>query len=194
MNRDELAAAWGINWFPYQIEALDGERHVDSASLRTCLYFRTGAGKTYTALALMAQAGMDEVLVIAPLRTHDQWAGIAAKAGIKARVVTHQKYRRKGVKFPRLLPVIVDEFHMLGGHGGDGWDKLRVHAKGLQAPLVILSATPNYNDAERRRVPRRQAGQGAPRCDASRVLRRGPARGLRDRGCRAGHDDPRRPA
>src|SRR5690606_24310855 len=49
----------------------------------------------------------------------------------------------------RHVPVIVDEFHLLGGHTGKGWKKLETLAAGLAAPLIIGSATPNYNDAER---------------------------------------------
>jgi hypothetical protein len=45
--------------------------------------------------------------------------------------------------------VIADEFHLFGGHGGQGWKKLDGLARGLQAPLILCSATPNYNDAER---------------------------------------------
>jgi superfamily II DNA or RNA helicase len=45
--------------------------------------------------------------------------------------------------------VIADEFHLFGGQGGKGFAKFRTFARHLQAPLVMLSATPNYNDAER---------------------------------------------
>jgi hypothetical protein len=45
--------------------------------------------------------------------------------------------------------VIADEFHLFGGHDGQGWKKLDRLAQGLKAPLILASATPNYNDAER---------------------------------------------
>jgi hypothetical protein len=45
--------------------------------------------------------------------------------------------------------VIADEFHMFGGHGGKGFQKFDTLARHLQAPLILCSATPNYNDAER---------------------------------------------
>lgn len=146
---DELARAFGIDWFDYQLEAFEAERFTDSASLRACLFYRTGAGKTYTALALMKQAGVDAILVVAPPATHARWKADAALAGLTITAISHQLYRSKGVKFSRLMPVIIDEFHMLGGQTGAGWTKLRTHARGMQAPLVILSATPNYNDVER---------------------------------------------
>jgi hypothetical protein len=38
---------------------------------------------------------------------------------------------------------------MLGGHGGVGWRKFDRIAAGLQAGIIILSATPQYNDADR---------------------------------------------
>jgi hypothetical protein len=47
------------------------------------------------------------------------------------------------------MPVIADESHMFGGHSGQGWKKLDTLAMHLKAPLFLLSATPQYNDAER---------------------------------------------
>jgi hypothetical protein len=38
---------------------------------------------------------------------------------------------------------------MFGGQKGQGWRKLDTLAQHLQAPLFLLSATPQYNDAER---------------------------------------------
>lgn len=43
----------------------------------------------------------------------------------------------------------MDEFHLLGGHGGKGWKKLNRMARNLEAEIIMASATPNYNDAER---------------------------------------------
>ena len=45
--------------------------------------------------------------------------------------------------------MIADEFHLFGGQKGMGWKKMDSLARHLQAPLVLASATPNYNDAER---------------------------------------------
>lgn len=150
MNLSHLLDAWGLpSWFPYQQAALDGEEHTDSAELKCCLYYRTGAGKTYTSLALMVQAGVDDITVVAPPKTHAQWQQHARAVGLTVQTISHAKYRQKGLKFSRLRPFIIDEFHMLGGQGGSGFGKLRYHARGMQAPLVILSATPNYNDVER---------------------------------------------
>jgi superfamily II DNA or RNA helicase len=47
------------------------------------------------------------------------------------------------------VPIIADEFHMFGGQQGQGWKKLDTLARHLKVPLFLLSATPNYNDAER---------------------------------------------
>lgn len=148
-TRDQLAEKFGITWFPHQLEALDGEAQTNACDLRACLYFATGKGKTYTALALLAQAGVADAVVVAPLKTHAKWHYDAALAGIQITTMSHAKYRQKTTKFPKLKPVIIDEFHMLGGAQGAGWKKLRVQARFMQAPLIILSATPNYNDVER---------------------------------------------
>jgi hypothetical protein len=74
---------------------------------------------------------------------------MASKLDLKVECMSHAKFRQKGTKLSRLIPVIADEFHLFGGHGGQGWKKLDGLAKGLQAPIILASATPNYNDAER---------------------------------------------
>lgn len=149
MDREQLAAAFGISWFDYQLDTLDAEASTPAQDLRVCLYYRTGAGKTFTSLALMVQAGQSDVLVVAPPKTHPQWRAHAAAAGVSVETISHAKYRMKTYKVFRTKAVIVDEFHLLGGQSGAGFSKLRVHARHIQAPLVILSATPNYNDVER---------------------------------------------
>jgi len=63
--------------------------------------------------------------------------------------MSHAKFRRKDTLLSRTKAVIADEFHLFGGHGGQGWKKLDKLAMHLQAPMVLASATPNYNDAER---------------------------------------------
>lgn len=139
----------GIEWQDHQVEAFEGEAATEFARLKSCLYFRTGAGKTYTSLGLLAQAGAVEALVVAPPATHAQWQQHAMAAGISITTISHAKYRMPDFKASKTMPVIVDEFHLLGGHDGKGWKRFRLHARGIAAPLVILSATPNYNDAER---------------------------------------------
>ena len=119
------------------------------APARACLYFRTGAGKTLTALLGMKTLGYDEVLVIAPPSTHDQWMVQARKLGMTTRTMSHAKFRMKDTRLAKDMPVIADESHLFGGHAGKGWKKLDTMAMYLKAPLFLLSATPQYNDAER---------------------------------------------
>lgn len=138
-----------VDWFDYQRDALDAELDTDPLKARVCLYFRTGAGKTYTALGLMGQWKVDTVLVIAPPSTHAEWVKAGLKFDISVRAISHAKFRQKTFSLSRTEAVIADEFHLFGGHNGQGWKKLDRLARGLQAPLVLASATPNYNDAER---------------------------------------------
>lgn len=119
------------------------------APARACLYFRTGAGKTLTALLGMKTLGYDDVVVIAPPSTHTQWEMQARKLGMAARCMSHAKFRMKDTRLAKTMPVIADESHLFGGHNGKGWKKLDTMAMYLQAPLFLLSATPQYNDAER---------------------------------------------
>lgn len=146
-----LAEKRGRPFLPHQQEALtDALEQVESgASLRLCLYHRTGAGKTYTALAAVALAGVQDVLVLCPPVTHDDWVKEGRRLGVKVTPISHAIFRQKGYKVSRKQALIVDEFHLLGGHTGQGWTKLDRIAPGLKAPLVLASATPNYNDAER---------------------------------------------
>lgn len=147
----------GITLQPHQEEVLE---HVvtqvaTGSQVRLCLYHRTGAGKTIASLAAAAQAGAREVLVLAPPITHSAkgkgrgWIEWGAELGIEVTPISHAKFRQKDYKVSRRQAIIVDEFHLLGGHGGNGWKKLDRLAKSLEAPLIICSATPNYNDAER---------------------------------------------
>jgi hypothetical protein len=93
--------------------------------------------------------GCSSALVIAPPATHGQWVEAGARLGLKIRQISHAKFRQPTFKIQRDVPIIADEFHLFGGHKGQGWKKLDRAARGLQAPLVLASATPNYNDAER---------------------------------------------
>lgn len=132
---------------------------------RMCLYYKTGAGKTRTALACVKVMGCDDVLVVAPPTTHQHWEDTARNIGIhKVTVMSHAKFRQKETKLSRTVAVIVDEFHMLGGYKAAGFKKLEKLAGGLNAPLVICSATPNYNDVERcyciQRITDRRSTEG----------------------------------
>lgn len=144
----EIGNKAGIVWFDYQLETLDHAQEMDEPA-RLCLYYKTGAGKSLTALGCMRVWGVDQVLVIAPPSTHPQWVAAGARLGIGVDAISHAKFRQKNFQLSRTTPIIADEFHLFGGHGGQGWKKLDRLARGLQAPLVLASATPNYNDAER---------------------------------------------
>lgn len=137
-----------VQLFDHQQDFLDGVVS-QPAPVRACLYFRTGAGKSMTAMLGMRTLGYDEVLVIAPPSTHEQWERLASRLGMKAQTMSHAKFRMKTTQVSKSMPVIADESHMFGGHKGQGWRKLDTLAMHLKAPLFLLSATPQYNDAER---------------------------------------------
>lgn len=143
-----LAAQAGISWTPAQMQALE-VFEAQEAPQRLCLYYPTGAGKTLTALACIASAGHRLALVVAPPSTHGHWQAEAARLGLVVAVVSHAKFRQPGFKLDREVPVIADEFHLFGGVGKVGMKKLSRLSGGLKAPLILCSATPNYNDAER---------------------------------------------
>lgn len=87
--------------------------------------------------------------MVAPPITHTAWHKAAARLGMAVETVSHAKFRMQDFKVSRSMPLIADEFHLFGGHAGKGWKKLDRAAKGLQAPVILASATPNYNDVER---------------------------------------------
>lgn len=145
-NADELASALNIDWFGYQTEAF--ERFDANRLKRICLFFRTGAGKTLTSLGCLRLEGCTQALVIAPPRIHDQWHTAATDVGIDIETISHEKFRQAGYH-PEKIPVIVDEFHLLGGLTGMGWKKFRGYTDKLSQPVIIMSATPYWNDAER---------------------------------------------
>lgn len=147
---DELAAKVGLDgWFPYQRDALLAAMLMSGPTQRRCLYYKTGAGKSVTALAQMYLWEQDEVLVVTPPSTFDSWTELGEKFEIKVECMSHAKFRMPGTKVNRDRAIIADEMHMFGGHDGKGWQKLDRIARHLQAPMVLASATPNYNDAER---------------------------------------------
>lgn len=121
----------------------------DKGLSKLLVFYPTGTGKTKIALAMMGVRDEPTVLVIAPPATHAKWISEGAILGIEIVAISHNKFRQAGYKLSRTMPVIVDEFHLLGGHTGVGWRKIDRLAKGMLAPLILESATPNYNDAER---------------------------------------------
>jgi hypothetical protein len=137
-----------VQLFDYQQAFLD-DVVAQPAPVRSCLYYKTGAGKTLTSLLGLVTLGYKEALVIAPPATHSTWVTAGQSVGVELDVMSHAKFRMRTTKLSRSKPVIADEFHMFGGQKGQGWRKLDTLALHLQAPLFLLSATPNYNDAER---------------------------------------------
>lgn len=133
---------------------------------RLCLYYKTGAGKTRTALACVKVMGHDRAVIVAPPTTHQHWEDTARDMGFTGvlTILSHAKFRQRETKVARDVPVIVDEFHMLGGYKAQGFKKIEKIAGGLQAPVIICSATPNYNDVERcyciQRITDRRATEG----------------------------------
>ena len=144
----ELETKAGVTLFDYQQEFLDVAA-ANPIRLRACLYYRTGAGKSLTSLAAMALLGYTKCLVVAPPSTHRQWWELGRKLGVDIIPMSHAKFRQNTTKMSRTIPVIADEFHLFGGQKGKGWRKLDKLALHLDAPLILCSATPNYNDAER---------------------------------------------
>lgn len=145
---ERVADAAGVELFDHQVDAL-GRAIGNAGRERLCLYHRTGAGKTLTSLLAVAQWGWDACVVVAPPSTHRQWEELGLRVGVKVEAMSHAKFRMKTTRLSRHTPLIADEMHMFGGHSGQGWKRLEALAKGLDAPLVMGSATPNYNDAER---------------------------------------------
>lgn len=147
-DHSKLAIQAGLEWFDYQNDAFR-KAAKQPTPLRACLYYRTGAGKTLTALALVKLSGENTALVIAPPATHGAWRASASLLNMRITTVSHAKFRQKHFQVSRTQPIIADEFHLFGGYTGKGWPKFNRVAKALKLPIVIASATPNYNDAER---------------------------------------------
>lgn len=146
---DALAEKAGLVWFDYQLAAYGAALDLIGPAQRLCLYYKTGAGKTITSLVTMIQWDQAFVLVIAPPSTHHDWVAWGRRLGIEVRPISHARFRMKNFRIARDTAVIVDEFHLLGGYNKVGWMKLDRIAGGLKAPMIVMSATPNYNDAER---------------------------------------------
>lgn len=148
MKADQIAHLFQVDWFDFQLKAF-AEWEALPEYKRYCLYYRTGAGKTLTSLSMMRMDGVTDLLVIAPPITHKKWIADADVLGMKLEIISHAKFRMKDYKTSRSRAVICDEFHLLGGQRGQGWLKFSRMARVLKAPAIIMSATPNYNDAER---------------------------------------------
>ena len=146
---DALGRQLNIKWFDYQWEALLLAQAMSGPQQRRCLYYKTGSGKSVTALGQMALWDVDDVLVVTPPSTNDSWIELGKKLGINIECMSHAKFRMADTKVRRDRAIIADEMHLFGGHDGKGWQKLDRVAKHLQAPMVLASATPNYNDADR---------------------------------------------
>ena len=89
--------------------------------MRACLYFPTGKGKTLTALAALGLRGLTSALVVTPPVQGPVWQAEGAKLGIDVTTISHAKFRQKEYRLDRNVPLIVDEFHLLGGAQGMGW-------------------------------------------------------------------------
>lgn len=146
---ESLQTKAGMELFDYQQAAMDSAAAQPGPQQRLCLYYKTGAGKSLTAIGCIVLWGYSEVLVVAPPSTHSQWIELGKVMGVEVEAMSHAKFRMKDTLMSRSKPVIADEMHLFGGHSGKGWKKLDKLAMHLQAPLVLASATPNYNDAER---------------------------------------------
>lgn len=141
-------------WFDFQVSAFEywqGERFdQDGTPLdKMCVYHPTGKGKSSTMLTCLAIRGVMECVVLAPPITHKKWIETGRQLGMVVHPMSHAKFRMADTKLDRNMAIIIDEFHLLGGHNGKGWKKADRMAAGLKAPLILGSATPNYNDAER---------------------------------------------
>lgn len=141
-----MSAPSDFTWFDYQLKAF----HVyeQRKNRRLCLFFRTGAGKTLTALGCLLRDDIKLATVIAPPRTHKQWQTVAASVGVEVITISHEKFRQDNYDLPREA-LIVDEFHLMGGVKGKGWMKLRRVMDRRQHPMIVMSATPYWNSAER---------------------------------------------
>lgn len=135
-------------FLPHQLTVLEDWDDLNREGAHL-IFYPTGKGKTKIALTEIAMAGYGQCVVLAPPITHNKWVAEGKALGIRVIPMSHAKFRQKDVRLQRRTPIIVDEFHLLGGHTGLGWTKLDKLAPGLEAPLILASATPNYNDAER---------------------------------------------
>lgn len=151
MNLPEFIESLPVELFEHQQRAVVRHftQHKYEIKPRTCLYYPTGTGKTIASLASMLAIGQKDVLVIAPPSTQADWVEMGGHLGIAVHTMSHAKFRMEATKVQKKQAIICDEFHLLGGRKGKGWKKMLKVSRNLDAPLMILSATPSYNDAER---------------------------------------------
>lgn len=145
---ERLQGLLGKKLFDWQLAAVESAAE-QLHKQRLCLYYKTGSGKSITALACMSLWGVSEVLVVTPPSTFKQWIQLGETLGIEVEPMSHAKFRMESTKLSRKKAIVADEIHLFGGHSGKGWKKLDQIARSLEAPLVMASATPNYNDADR---------------------------------------------
>jgi hypothetical protein len=137
-----------LELFDHQKNFVEGVQDLPEPA-RACLYFKTGAGKSRASLEGMKALGYTYVLVVSPPSTHKQWLDLGRSMGIGIVAISHAKFRMKDYQISRAVPIIMDEVHLLGGQKGKGWRKFDTASRHIKAPVFLLSATPNYNDAER---------------------------------------------
>jgi superfamily II DNA or RNA helicase len=153
MDLQEAADKWGAydprfeDWLPHQLPVFEAWEQCESN--RMLVFYPTGTGKTKIMLTMMALRGETDVLVIAPPITHAKWVSEGKALGITVTCISHAKWRQSDFNVTRKQALIVDEFHLLGGQTGKGWVKLDRKVRGMTGPVILGSATPNYNDAER---------------------------------------------
>ena len=119
---EKIEQLLGKGLFDHQRAALDFWESDRPHRDRLCLYYKTGSGKTLTSLLCMWARVQDQdpILVVAPPSTHMSWAAAAAVLGIEVECVSHAKFRQQAFKVQRTRPIIIDEFHMLGGYQAQG--------------------------------------------------------------------------
>jgi superfamily II DNA or RNA helicase len=151
---EEIEKLWAAydesftSFLPHQVKVLEDWQDLGCEGSHL-IFHPPGKGKTVMSLTEIAMAGYGVTVVVAPPITHNKWVKDGKAVGIKVIPVSHAKFRMPDFRLLRNTPLIVDEFHLLGGHTGKGWTKLDAAARGMKAPLILASATPNYNDAER---------------------------------------------
>lgn len=134
-------------WKPSQNDAYQAW---EALELKRCLlFFPTGEGKTYTSLALIRVRGWKEVNVIAPKKTHGGWESAARLMGMKLHLYSPELFIQPKTRFERDIPWIVDEVHRLGERAAAGWQRFERMMRKFHHEVVLMSATPNYNKAER---------------------------------------------
>ena len=150
--RNQAGSKFG-DWFPAQLAVFDywqdDKGHEQYGRDKLCVYYPTGKGKSKVMLTCIAIRGYTEVVVVTPPSTFPAWRTDARILGIGITLMSHTTFRMRKHKLSRSVPVIVDEYHLLGGPSKLGFKVMDRMAPGMKAPVIIGSATPNYNDAER---------------------------------------------